>query len=127
MKLLEHSHKEITEFHRTVYRPWGSYTIIDEGAGFKTKRLTVLPGKKLSLQLHHQRSEHWVVVSGTADVTIGEKDIQLPRGESVFIPIETKHRLGNSSNEVLHLIESQIGDYLEEDDIVRFDDVFGRK
>lgn len=111
----------------TVYRPWGSYTIVDGGEGFKTKRLSVLPGKKLSSQMHYHRSEHWVVVSGTAKITLNDTEIILAKGESTHIPIGTKHRLENIGKLPLHIIESQIGDYLEEDDIVRFDDDFGRK
>lgn len=120
--------KSITaDFWVTVYRPWGSYTIIDEWIGFKSKRITVLPGKKLSLQMHYHRSEHWVVVAWSALVTIWEEEVLVKKWESVFIPTWTKHRLENPWKMELHLIESQIGDYLEEDDIVRFDDDFGRK
>lgn len=117
----------MTESHQTVYRPWGSYSIIDEGVGFKSKRLTVLPGKRLSAQMHYHRSEHWVVVSGAAKVTVGEEVRILQKGESTFIPAGTKHRLENPGRVVAHLIESQIGDYLEEDDIVRFEDDFRRR
>ncbi len=127
LKELETNQKhDQLQYGTTVYRPWGSYTIIDEGVWFKTKRITVLPGKKLSSQLHHKRSEHWVVVSGQAKVTIAEKEMILSKGESTFIPVETKHRLENIWTEDLHIIESQIGDYLGEDDIVRFDDLYGR-
>ena len=110
----------------TIYRPWGSYTVIDSGAGFKTKRITVLPGKTLSLQFHHHRSEHWVVVSGTASVQIGDSERILAKGESVYIPTGVVHRLANPGKVALHLIESQVGDYLEEDDIVRLEDRYGR-
>ncbi len=127
VKLLKERLPAVTETHQTVYRPWGSYTIIDEGTGFKSKRLTVLPGKRLSAQMHYHRSEHWVVVSGTAKVTVGEEIRILQKGESTFIPAGTMHRLENPGKVVAHLIESQIGDYLEEDDIVRFDDEYGRK
>lgn len=123
---LKTQNKHITEFGQTVYRPWGSYTIIDEGAGFKSKRLSVLCGKRLSAQMHHHRSEHWVVVSGTARVTNGNETFLLNKGESTFIPAGNLHRLENPGKVPLHIIESQIGDYLEEDDIVRFDDDFGR-
>ncbi len=119
--------KTQSDFGMTVYRPWGSYTIVDGGEGFKTKRLSVLPGKKLSSQMHYHRSEHWVVVSGTAKVTLNDTEIILAKGESTHIPIGTKHRLENIGKLPLHIIESQIGDYLEEDDIIRFDDDFGRK
>lgn len=114
------------DFWTTVYRPWWSYKIIDEWIWFKTKRLTVIPGKKLSSQLHHHRSEHWVVVSGTAKITLNDKEFLLSKWESTYIPIWTKHRLANCWKVDLHIIESQIWDYLEEDDIVRFDDEFGR-
>lgn len=119
--------KTQTDFGTTVYRPWGSYTIVDEGEGFKSKRLSVLPWKKLSSQSHFHRSEHWVVVSGTAKVTLNDKEVILTKGESTYIPIWIKHRLENVGKIPLHIIESQIGDYLEEDDIVRYDDDFGRK
>jgi len=112
--------------HRTAYRPWGSYTVLEEGDRYKIKRLTVLPGKKLSLQMHYHRSEHWVVVRGTAKVIVGEREILLRPGESTFIPAGVKHRLENPGKVVLEVIETQIGEYLGEDDIVRFDDEFGR-
>ena len=112
--------------HRTVARPWGTYTVLEEGPGFKIKRIEVKPGASLSLQLHHRRSEHWVVVRGTARVTRGERVFDLPAGESTFIPIETRHRLENAGSEVLAIIEVACGDYIAEDDIVRFDDKYGR-
>ncbi len=124
--ILKKQKSEVAEFSTTVYRPWWSYTIIDEWAWFKTKRITVLPGKKLSSQMHHHRSEHWVVVSWTWLVTIWENQKIVAKWESVFIKIWEKHRLENPWKTILHIIESQIGDYLEEDDIVRFDDDFGR-
>lgn len=126
LEKLKNDGKTQSDFGMTVYRPWGSYTIIDEWVWFKSKRLSVLPGKKLSSQMHHHRSEHWVVVSGTAKVTLNDKEFLLQKWESTYIPIGTKHRLENPGKLELHLIESQIGDYLEEDDIVRFDDDFGR-
>ena len=113
--------------HRTAYRPWGSYTVLEEGDRYKIKRLTVLPGKKLSLQMHYHRSEHWVVVRGTAKVIVGEKEILLRPGESTFIPAGVIHRLENPGKVVLEVIETQIGEYLGEDDIVRFEDDFGRQ
>lgn len=127
VKILKERLPAVTETHLTVYRPWGSYTIIDEGVGFKSKRLTVLPGKRLSAQMHYHRSEHWVVVSGTAKVTVGSEERILNKGESTYIPSGTMHRLENPGRVTAHLIESQIGDYLEEDDIVRFEDDFKRK
>ncbi len=112
--------------HRTAYRPWGSYTVLEEGDRYKIKRLTVLPGKRLSLQMHYHRSEHWVVVRGTAKAIVGEEEILLRPGESIFIPAGVKHRLENPGKVVLEVIETQIGEYLGEDDIVRFQDDFGR-
>lgn len=112
--------------HRTVFRPWGSYTVLEEGLGYKVKRVTVKPGGRLSLQLHHQRSEHWVVTAGRARVTCGRRVFDLGVGESTGIPRETRHRLENPGPDVLHIIEVQNGPYLGEDDIVRFDDDYGR-
>jgi mannose-1-phosphate guanylyltransferase/mannose-6-phosphate isomerase len=117
----------VTQFHRQVHRPWGSYTILEEGARYKIKRVTVKAGERLSLQLHHHRSEHWVVVNGTAEVELnGEKKL-LRKGESTFVHSGMKHRLKNPGLIPLEVIEVQLGDYLEEDDIVRFDDEYGRK
>src|SRR5688572_2145528 len=112
--------------HMTVHRPWGSYTILEEGRGYKVKRVTVKPGGRLSLQMHHQRSEHWVVITGTARVTRGEEVFDLKIGHSTEIPVETRHRLENPGHETLHIIEVQNGSYLGEDDIVRFQDDYGR-
>jgi mannose-1-phosphate guanylyltransferase/mannose-6-phosphate isomerase len=112
--------------HLTVQRPWGSYTVLEEGPGFKVKRVTVNPSGRLSLQLHHQRSEHWVVIAGTARVTRGEETFDLAVGQSTAIPVETTHRLENQGKETLHIIEVQNGPYLGEDDIVRFKDDYGR-
>ncbi|MDN5321077.1 MAG: mannose-phosphate guanylyltransferase / mannose-6-phosphate isomerase [Thermococcaceae archaeon] len=112
--------------HRTAYRPWGAYTVLEEGERYKIKRLTVLPGKRLSLQRHYHRSEHWVVVRGTAKVKIGEKELLLRPGESTFIPAGVVHRLENPGKVILEVIETQIGEYLGEDDIERFQDDFGR-
>ncbi len=112
--------------HRTVFRPWGSYTVLEEGTGYKVKRVTVNSGGRLSLQLHHQRSEHWVVISGTARVTCGERVYDLTVGQSTAIPKETRHRLENPGSDTLHIIEVQNGPYLGEDDIVRFQDDYGR-
>jgi mannose-1-phosphate guanylyltransferase/mannose-6-phosphate isomerase len=126
IEILKSKWKTHTDFWTTVFRPWGSYTIVDEGIWFKTKRLTVLPGKKLSSQMHHHRSEHWVVVSGIAKIRLDDNDMLLSKWQSTYIPIWTKHRLENVWKVDLHIIESQIWDYLEEDDIVRFDDEYGR-
>lgn len=109
-----------------VFRPWGSYQTTDRGERFQTKRIVVKPGARLSLQKHHHRSEHWVVVSGTAEVTIGDKVCLLQENESTFIPAGTTHRLANPGKVSLHLIEVQCGPYLGEDDIVRIEDEYGR-
>ena len=114
------------KFHNTVARPWGSYTVLQEGPCFKIKRIEVKPGHTLSLQLHHHRSEHWVVVSGAAEVTCGDRVYPLASNESTYIPVETRHRLANRTQEPLVIIEVQCGDYLGEDDIVRFEDRYGR-
>lgn len=112
--------------HTRVYRPWGHYEGIDAGDRFQVKRITVKPGEKLSLQMHHHRAEHWVVVSGTARVTCGDKVSLLSENESTYIPIGTTHRLENPGKLPLHLIEVQSGSYLGEDDIVRFEDIYMR-
>jgi mannose-1-phosphate guanylyltransferase/mannose-6-phosphate isomerase len=116
----------VTLFHRKVHRPWGSYTILEDSGFYKIKRVTVKPGKKLSLQLHHHRSEHWVIVSGTAEVTLDGDTILLRQGESTFVRTGTKHRLRNPGVIPLEVIEVQLGEYLEENDIVRFEDDYGR-
>ena len=112
--------------HRQVYRPWGSYEGIDSGTRFQVKRLSVKPGAQLSLQMHHHRAEHWVVVKGTARVTCGERVFNLHENESTYIPMGEKHRLENPGNIPLEVIEIQSGGYLGEDDIVRFEDVYDR-
>ncbi|ALP53200.1 mannose-1-phosphate guanyltransferase [Candidatus Tenderia electrophaga] len=112
--------------HRKVYRPWGCYESIDGGDRFQVKRITVKPGASLSLQMHHHRAEHWVVVRGTAKVTCGEKQVLLTENQSTYIPIGVTHRLENPGTIPLDLIEVQSGSYLGEDDIVRFEDVYGR-
>lgn len=112
--------------HLTVSRPWGSYTVLEEGTGYKVKRVTVKPAGRLSLQLHHQRSEHWVVIQGTATVTRGEDVFDLAKGQSLGIPVNTPHRLENPGEDILHIIEVQNGPYLGEDDIVRLQDDYGR-
>jgi len=112
----------ITDYHLQVHRPWGSYTELERSRFFRIKRVTVKPGKKLSLQMHHHRSEHWIVVSGMADVILGDRTIHLRQGESTFVPAATRHRLANTGKIPLEVIEVQIGEYLEEDDITRFSD-----
>jgi len=112
--------------HRTVYRPWGEYTVLEEGPRYKIKRIVVKPGAKLSLQMHHHRSEHWVVVKGTAKVTIGDKVMYVHENESVYVPKSTPHRLENPGKIPLEIIEVQNGEYVGEDDIMRLDDEYGR-
>ncbi|MDQ1610730.1 MAG: mannose-6-phosphate isomerase [Pyrinomonadaceae bacterium] len=107
-------------------RPWGSFTVLDEGADFKVKRIEVLPGKRLSYQKHAQRAEHWMVVAGAGLVTLDDEEITLRTGDTIDIPIEAKHRVENPGSEKLIFIEIQRGSYLGEDDIVRFSDDFGR-
>jgi len=117
---------ESYRLHKTVARPWGAYTVLEDAPGFKIKRIEVKPGAALSLQLHHRRSEHWVVVAGVAKVTRGEDTFMVTANGSTYIPVETKHRLENPAKDPLVIIEVQCGDYLGEDDIVRFDDKYGR-
>jgi mannose-1-phosphate guanylyltransferase/mannose-6-phosphate isomerase len=117
---------EAHKLHRTVHRPWGTYTVLEEGTGFKIKRIEVKPGASLSLQMHHHRSEHWIVVSGTARVTNGTEAFLVRKNESTYIPAGNRHRLDNPGVMDLVMIEVQSGDYLGEDDIVRFDDKYGR-
>ena len=112
--------------HRKVYRPWGAYDSIDMGDRHQVKRITVKPGAALSLQMHHHRAEHWIVVSGTAEVTCGDKVLLLTENQSTYIPLGVTHRLRNPGKLPLELIEVQSGSYLGEDDIVRFEDVYGR-
>ncbi|SFA85027.1 mannose-1-phosphate guanylyltransferase/mannose-6-phosphate isomerase [Azotobacter beijerinckii] len=112
--------------HRTVSRPWGTYTILEQGERFKIKRIVVKPKASLSLQMHHHRSEHWIVVSGMANVVNEGREFMLNTNESTFIPAGHKHRLENPGVIDLILIEVQSGDYVGEDDIVRFDDIYGR-
>ena len=114
------------EFHREVFRPWGSYDSIDNGKRFQVKRISVKPGEKLSVQMHHHRAEHWIVVSGTANVTIGDNMMIVSENESTYIPIGEVHALENPGKIPLELIEVQSGSYLGEDDIVRFSDRYGR-
>ncbi len=113
-------------FHRKVYRPWGSYDSIDMGERFQVKRIVVKPGAALSLQKHHKRAEHWIVVSGTAEVTCDDKVFELHENQSTYIPLGSVHRLRNTGDQPVELIEVQSGNYLGEDDIVRLDDVYGR-
>lgn len=114
------------KYHKTVHRPWGTFTVLEEGESFKIKRIVVKPGQRLSLQMHHHRSEHWIVVKGIANVVNGEKTMQVNTNESTYIPAGHQHRLENREMTDLVLIEVQSGHYLGEDDIVRFDDQYGR-
>jgi mannose-1-phosphate guanylyltransferase/mannose-6-phosphate isomerase len=123
---LEEQKREEKNLHRKVARPWGWYDSIDEGKTFKVKRIQVKPGASLSLQMHHHRAEHWIVVKGLAKVTRGVEVFVLSQNESTYISPGTKHRLENPGNEPLEMIEVQSGDYLGEDDIVRFEDQYGR-
>ena len=119
--------REEPSLHRQVYRPWGSYDSLENANGFQVKRLIVNPGAVLSLQLHHRRTEHWVVVRGVATITLGDEEFELHQNESTYVPLETKHRIANFGAEPVHIIEVQCGDYLGEDDIVRFEDQYGRE
>jgi mannose-1-phosphate guanylyltransferase/mannose-6-phosphate isomerase len=123
---LQHQDREERYYHRKVYRPWGWYESIEVDAHFQVKRLHVNPGAKLSLQMHYKRAEHWVVVSGVATAINGENVLTLTEGESTYIPVRTTHGLENKTNERLEIIEVQSGTYLGEDDIVRFEDIYGR-
>ncbi|MCF6264040.1 MAG: mannose-1-phosphate guanylyltransferase/mannose-6-phosphate isomerase [Xanthomonadales bacterium] len=113
-------------FHKTVHRPWGYFTVLEDANDCKVKRLVVKPGCILSLQRHQRRSEHWTVVAGTAKVRVGDEEFSLKANQSTYIPVDTMHRLENAEDEDLHLIEVQTGDYFGEDDIERFEDVYGR-
>jgi mannose-1-phosphate guanylyltransferase/mannose-6-phosphate isomerase len=124
---LKQQNRYESALHREVFRPWGSYDSIDSGDRFQVKRLVVKPGASMSLQLHHHRAEHWIVVSGTARITRGEETFLLGENESTYIPVGTKHRIENPGKVTLHIIEVQSGSYLGEDDIVRFEDVYGRE
>lgn len=124
-KLKEEGRSEAS-WHREVYRPWGSYDSIDNGERYQVKRITVKPGAKLSVQMHHHRAEHWIVVSGTAQVTNGDKTFLVTENESTYIPVGVVHALENPGKVPLELIEVQSGSYLGEDDIVRFEDKYGR-
>jgi mannose-1-phosphate guanylyltransferase/mannose-6-phosphate isomerase len=127
IKRLEEESREEKDLHRKVSRPWGWYDSVDEGERFKVKRIQVKPGASLSLQMHHHRAEHWIVVKGTAEITNGDQVITLHENQSTFIPQGQTHRLANPGKTPLEIIEVQSGSYLGEDDIVRFEDTYGRK
>ncbi|AAB90149.1 mannose-1-phosphate guanylyltransferase/mannose-6-phosphate isomerase [Archaeoglobus fulgidus] len=126
-RLLAEKGDKAVEVHRTAHRPWGSYTVLEENKSYKIKRITVKPKKRLSLQRHYHRSEHWVVVKGTARIVVDGNEILLRSGESTFVPAGAIHRIENPGKIPLEIIEIQIGEYLEEDDIERFEDDFGRR
>jgi mannose-1-phosphate guanylyltransferase/mannose-6-phosphate isomerase len=117
---------EAVDFHKTVHRPWGSFSILEDAPDCKVKRLVVKPGQVLSLQLHHRRAEHWTVIRGTAKVRLGEEELLLEANQSIDIPTGTLHRLENPCDQDIHIIEIQTGDYFGEDDIERFEDIYGR-
>lgn len=118
--------KEATNAPVFDERPWGNFTVLDEGENFKVKRIEVLPKKRLSYQRHSHRAEHWMVVSGTAKVTLNDEEFLVKSGEAIDIPLQAKHRVENTEDELLIFIEIQTGDYFGEDDIERFEDDFGR-
>jgi mannose-1-phosphate guanylyltransferase len=123
---LKKEQRSEADLHREVFRPWGSYDSIDIGQRYQVKRITVKPGAKLSVQMHHHRAEHWIVVSGTAKVRVGDREQMITENQSVYIPIGDIHSLENPGKVNLELIEVQSGSYLGEDDIVRFEDKYGR-
>src|SRR5690606_34759664 len=123
---LDADNRPETQNHCAVYRPWGCYDSVDMGGRFQVKRISVKPGAQLSLQMHHHRAEHWIVVSGTAQVTCNEKTFLLTENQSTYIPITAVHRLANPGKIPLEIIEVQSGSYLGEDDIERLEDVYGR-
>lgn len=125
LKLQSEGRKEIEE-HATTYRPWGSFTVLEEGSRYKIKKILVLPAQKLSLQMHYHRSEHWIIVKGTAKVNIDTVTKMIHEGESIFVPKSASHRVENPGKVPLEIIEVQVGEYLGEDDIIRFEDIYGR-
>ena len=127
VEVLKERGREEHFIHRTVDRPWGSYTVLEKGDAYKIKRVVLRPKARLSLQRHNRRSEHWVVVSGTARVTREQESYLVQTNESTFIPVRTLHRIENPGEDLLQIIEVQSGDYVEEDDIERFEDDYGRR
>jgi len=123
---LSSNNRSEAELHREVYRPWGKYDGVDEGERFQVKRITVKPGQSTSMQMHYHRAEHWIIVSGMAEITCGEKTFMCGENQSAFIPQGSKHRIGNPGKLPMEMIEVQTGSYLGEDDIVRFEDQYGR-
>jgi mannose-1-phosphate guanylyltransferase/mannose-6-phosphate isomerase len=123
---LKKSNRPEAELHTTVYRPWGYYTLLESGHRYKVKRIAIYPGKSISLQLHHHRAEHWIVVKGTAKITKNGEVVLVHENESIYVPKSTRHRVKNEGKVDLQIIEIQTGEYVEEDDILRFDDEYGR-
>ncbi len=123
---LRKSNRPEASLHTTVYRPWGYYTLLESGHRYKVKRIAIYPGKSISLQLHHHRAEHWIVVKGTAKITKNGKVVHVHENESIYVPKSTRHRVQNEGKVDLQIIEIQTGEYVEEDDILRFDDEYGR-
>jgi mannose-1-phosphate guanylyltransferase/mannose-6-phosphate isomerase len=126
--ILKANKREEASLHKTVFRPWGWYKNVEgnDNSGFKIKRIAVYPGKRLSLQSHNFRSEHWVIVKGNAKVQLNNDFLFLNKDQNVYIPVKALHRIENIGNELLEFTETQIGDYLGEDDIIRYEDDFGR-
>lgn len=124
-ELKKRKRREAAE-HTTVYRPWGNHTLLGEGPGYKMRKILLDPGQRLNLHLHHHRSEHWIVIAGTAKVQIGASEHMLHENQSVFVPQSTKHYMENPGKIPLEIIEVQNGSYLEEDDIVRFEELYGK-
>jgi mannose-1-phosphate guanylyltransferase/mannose-6-phosphate isomerase len=125
-EILKKENREECEIGSKAFRPWGNYENITIGTRYKVKKITVNPHSSLSLQMHQKRAEHWVIVKGIANITCAEKEFILNEDQSTYIPTNTKHRLENKQDETLEIIEIQTGNYLEEDDIIRFEDVYGR-
>ena len=123
---LKEKESDTIKLHKTVFRPWGYYTCMNSGKGYLTKTICVLPHQKLSIQSHHHRSEHWVVLEGKALVIKGDKEYIVESGDSIDIPVQMKHSLQNPYSEELKIIEVQKGDYISEDDIIRYEDCYGR-
>lgn len=126
VELLKKSNRAEAELHTTVYRPWGYFTVLESGHRYKVKRIAIYPGKSISLQLHHHRAEHWIVVKGTAKITKDAEVTSVHENESIYVPKSTHHRVENEGKVDLQIIEIQTGEYVEEDDIERFDDEYGR-
>jgi mannose-1-phosphate guanylyltransferase len=130
VEILKENKRQEVSIHKTIFKPWGWYKNIEESDngshGFKIKKIGVYPGKRLSLQSHNFRSEHWVIVKGRAKVTLEENEFYLEKDQNIYIPIKTLHRIENTDDELLEFIETQIGEYLGEDDIIRYDDDYGR-